>query len=89
MPFYAHQNRIVLANCGLIDPTDLEDSIAHGGYASIAAIVIEKMSPEEVIEVVTRSGLRGRGGAGFLTGPQMELHSLGGRAAEICCLQRR
>lgn len=67
IPFYAHQTRLVLANCGVLDPCDLDDSIAHGGYAS-AAKVLSTLSPEEVIEHVTKSGLRGRGGAGFPTG---------------------
>ena len=57
----------MLANCGIVDPTDLEDSIAHGGYASVASM-LAKMSPEDTINEVTRSGLRGRGGAGFVTG---------------------
>ncbi|MHB9037771.1 MAG: NADH-ubiquinone oxidoreductase-F iron-sulfur binding region domain-containing protein [Armatimonadota bacterium] len=67
IPFYANQTRIVLRNCGIVDPKSLHDSIANGGYAS-AARVLSTMSPDEVIETVTKSGLRGRGGAGFLTG---------------------
>jgi len=64
IPFYAHQTRLVLANCGVLDPRSLEDSIAHGGYAS-AARALSSMSPDDVIHEVTKSGLRGRGGAGF------------------------
>ena len=67
IPFYAHQTRMVLANCGVIDPRSLGDSIAHGGYAS-AAQVLSSMSPDDVIEEMIKSGLRGRGGAGFPTG---------------------
>ena len=67
IPFYAHQNRMVLANCGVLDPRSLDDSIAHGGYASIAK-VLSGMSPDDVIEEMIKSGLRGRGGAGFPTG---------------------
>ncbi|MEW5865320.1 MAG: NADH-quinone oxidoreductase subunit NuoF [Bacillota bacterium] len=67
VPFYRRQVRVVLANCGRIDPEDIRESIASGGYHAIAK-ALEEMTPEEVIEIVSRSGLRGRGGAGFLTG---------------------
>jgi len=72
IPFYEHQTRLVLRNCGAIDPRDLDASIARGGYASMAR-VISSMEPEQVIEEVTRSGLRGRGGAGFPTGRKWQL----------------
>ena len=71
IPFYAHQERIVLHNCGLINPEDVEEYIARGGYAGLAQALTE-MTPEEVIDEVKRSGLRGRGGAGFLTGMKWE-----------------
>lgn len=67
VPFYRRQVRVVLANCGRINPEDIRESIASGGYHAIAR-ALEEMTPEEVIEMVSRSGLRGRGGAGFLTG---------------------
>ena len=67
IPFYKHQMRLVLRNCGLIDPQSIQDSLLYGGYAS-SARVLSSMSPDQVIEEVTRSGLRGRGGAGFPTG---------------------
>ena len=67
IPFYRHQQRQVLRNCGVIDPTDLADSLAHGAYASLAE-VLSGRRPEDVIEDVLQSGLRGRGGAGFPTG---------------------
>ncbi|KPK42155.1 MAG: hypothetical protein AMK72_14590 [Planctomycetes bacterium SM23_25] len=67
IPFYKHQTRRVLANCGVVDPTSLEDAIAHGAYAT-AAKALASNDPEAVIDEVTRSGLRGRGGAGFPTG---------------------
>ena len=67
IPFYKHQTRLVLRNCGVVDPASLEDSIAHGAYSS-AAQVLSTMSPDQVIEEVLASGLRGRGGAGFPTG---------------------
>lgn len=67
IPFYRGQQRIVLALNGLIDPTRIEEYIAAGGYAALAK-VLTGMTPEEVIEQVVRSGLRGRGGGGFPTG---------------------
>jgi NADH:ubiquinone oxidoreductase subunit F (NADH-binding)/(2Fe-2S) ferredoxin/Pyruvate/2-oxoacid:ferredoxin oxidoreductase delta subunit len=67
VPFYREQMKIVLRNCGQVDPTRIEDYIARDGYLAIAK-VLSSMSPEEVIEEVVRSGLRGRGGAGFPTG---------------------
>ncbi len=67
VPFYQKQTRIVLRDNGLIDPTDPMDYISRGGYTSLAK-VLQNMSPEEVIQEIERSGLRGRGGAGFPTG---------------------
>jgi NADH-quinone oxidoreductase subunit F len=67
IPFYNIQKRIVLANNGIIDPTEIHDYIAMRGYAALAK-VLSSMTPDEVIEEVTRSGLRGRGGGGFPTG---------------------
>jgi NADH:ubiquinone oxidoreductase subunit F (NADH-binding)/(2Fe-2S) ferredoxin/NAD-dependent dihydropyrimidine dehydrogenase PreA subunit len=67
VPFYKEQMKIVLRNCGQIDPTRIEDYIVRDGYLAIAK-VLSSMSPEEVIGEVVRSGLRGRGGAGFPAG---------------------
>ena len=67
IPFYHAQKRIVLALNGVIDPTRIEEYIAAGGYSALPK-VLASMAPDEVIEEVTRSGLRGRGGGGFLTG---------------------
>jgi len=67
IPFYRAQHRIVLALNGVIDPTKIEEYIAAGGYAALAK-VLTSMEPDEVIDQVTRSGLRGRGGGGFPTG---------------------
>ena len=67
IPFYKHQHRVVLANCGRINPEDIREAIAMGGYAAIAR-VLDEMTPEQVIELINESGLRGRGGAGFPTG---------------------
>jgi len=61
------QRRIVLRNCGIIDPESIDDYLAAGGYKALEK-VLHSMSPQEVIDEVTRSGLRGRGGAGFPTG---------------------
>jgi NADH-quinone oxidoreductase subunit F len=71
VPFYKYQKRIVLANNGKLDPRDIEDYIRLGGYQAMARALFE-MTPEEVIGAVKRSGLRGRGGAGFPTGIKWE-----------------
>ncbi|MDQ7789173.1 MAG: NADH-quinone oxidoreductase subunit NuoF [Eubacteriales bacterium] len=65
--YFRNQKRLVLRNCGFIDPLSLEEYIARDGYAALAA-VLEADSPEKVIDEITISGLRGRGGAGFPTG---------------------
>jgi NADH:ubiquinone oxidoreductase subunit F (NADH-binding)/(2Fe-2S) ferredoxin len=67
IPFYHKQIRIALRNIGKIDPCNIDDYIAAGGYAGLAK-TLTKMKPEEVVEAVVRSGLRGRGGGGFPTG---------------------
>jgi bidirectional [NiFe] hydrogenase diaphorase subunit len=67
IPFFTQQVKIVLTETGKIDPENLKDYIANGGYAALARI-LEHMSPEEVCDVIEQSGLRGRGGAGFPTG---------------------
>ena len=65
--FFDKQVRIVLENCGLIDPESLDEYRAHAGYEALR-IALTEMTPQQVIEKVTASGLRGRGGAGFPTG---------------------
>ena len=67
IPFLNRQTRIVLENCGKIDAESIDEYIAAGGFAALAKAVTE-MTPQEVIDEVTRSGLRGRGGAGFPAG---------------------
>ncbi len=67
IPFYQKQYRIVLRNCGVIDPEKIEDYIARDGYKAIEKVLFE-MTPEQVVEEMLKSGLRGRGGAGFPTG---------------------
>ncbi len=66
-PFFQRQQKIVLENCGRIDPTAIEDYIAAGGYQAMHT-ALTRMTPEEVTREVSRSGLRGRGGAGYPTG---------------------
>jgi len=67
VPFYKRQTRTVFGANGEIDPTNIEDYIAIGGYSALSKALFQ-MSPEETIEEVKRSGLRGRGGGGFPTG---------------------
>ena len=70
--FYKKQKRIALKNCGMINPEDIDEYLAFDGYKALEK-VLTSMKPEEVIDVVTKSGLRGRGGAGFPTGKKWEL----------------
>ncbi len=66
-PFFAKQVKIVRANGGIVDPESIEDYIGVGGYQALHQVLTE-MQPAEVVEAITKSGLRGRGGAGFPTG---------------------
>jgi NADH:ubiquinone oxidoreductase subunit F (NADH-binding)/(2Fe-2S) ferredoxin/NAD-dependent dihydropyrimidine dehydrogenase PreA subunit len=70
--FYKHQHRLILDLNGIIDPARIDEYIAHGGYASLSR-VLDSMTPEELIETINTSGLRGRGGAGFPTGLKWQL----------------
>ena len=70
--FYKSQKRIVLRNCGVIDPDNIDEYIAMDGYAALGKVLTE-MTPEDVIKVVSDSGLRGRGGGGFPTGRKWAL----------------
>ncbi|MBN1142904.1 MAG: NADH-quinone oxidoreductase subunit NuoF [Bacteroidales bacterium] len=72
MEFYKKQIRIALRNCGVIDPENIEEYIARDGYEALGK-VLTSMTPEETIEIVKKSGLRGRGGAGFPTGLKWEI----------------
>jgi len=67
LQFYKKQVRITLANCGNIDPEEIDEYIAAGGYEALGK-ALTQMKPEQVVEEVKKSGLRGRGGGGFLTG---------------------
>jgi NADH-quinone oxidoreductase subunit F len=71
LPFYSRQRKIVLRNSGLIDPTRLEEYIARGGYRGLARAL--ELAPQQVIDEVARSGLRGRGGGGFPTGRKWQV----------------
>jgi NADH:ubiquinone oxidoreductase subunit F (NADH-binding)/Pyruvate/2-oxoacid:ferredoxin oxidoreductase delta subunit len=72
VPFYREQHRVLLKDSGSIDPTSIEDYLAVGGYKALVRALFE-MTPEEVIQEVKRSGLRGRGGAGFPAASKWEL----------------
>jgi NADH-quinone oxidoreductase subunit F len=74
IPFYSKQVRITLRNCGIIDPEKIEEYIGRGGYEGLSRALFD-MTKEEVIQEVKRSGLRGRGGAGFSTGTKWEFTS--------------
>ena len=71
VPFFKGQKKIVLRNCGLINPDDIEEYLAIGGYQALYKVLIEE-KPESVIEQVKAAKLRGRGGAGYLTGNKWE-----------------
>jgi NADH:ubiquinone oxidoreductase subunit F (NADH-binding)/(2Fe-2S) ferredoxin/NAD-dependent dihydropyrimidine dehydrogenase PreA subunit len=71
IPFYSQQQRIILRNCGHMNPENIDEYIAVGGYEALQKALL-KMTPREVIEEVRKSGLRGRGGAGAFTGFKWE-----------------
>ena len=66
MPFYKHQTRVALRNCGVIDPENIDEYLAFDGYRGLEKAL--KMTPEALIDLIIASGLRGRGGGGFPTG---------------------
>ncbi|MDI9520156.1 MAG: NADH-quinone oxidoreductase subunit NuoF [Bacillota bacterium] len=70
--FYKHQTRVALRNCGVIDPEKIDEYIAFDGYKALATALTE-MTPQQVIDVIKESGLRGRGGGGFPTGLKWQL----------------
>ncbi|OPZ88293.1 MAG: NADP-reducing hydrogenase subunit HndC [bacterium ADurb.Bin429] len=71
VPFFHGQLHLAMRNCGYLDPTSIDEYIARGGYAA-AARALTTMTPEQIIEAIKTSGLRGRGGGGFPTGRKWE-----------------
>ena len=83
--FYKKQKRIVLRNCGVIDPENIDEYIAFDGYKALAKVITE-MTPESVIKTIKDSGLRGRGGAGFPTGMKWDFcNKAVGNKKYVCC----
>ena len=85
--FYKKQKRVALRNCGVIDPENIEEYIGTGGYQGLGKALTE-MTPEQVIDTVLASGLRGRGGAGFPTGQKWKLARTlvqDGGQKYVCC----
>lgn len=72
VPFFEHQQKIVLANCGVVNPDSIDAYLANGGFKAFDK-VLRLMKPEEVVKEILASGLRGRGGGGFPTGKKWEL----------------
>ena len=88
LDFYRRQKKIILRNCGSIDPLCLDEAIARGAYRG-AIRAITQMKPDEVIEEMIQSGLRGRGGAAFPTGQKWRLRPAEPGRSEIRRVQRR
>ena len=83
--FFDKQKRIALKNCGVIDPESIDEYIAVGGYEALEKVLTE-MDPENVIEEIKKSGLRGRGGGGFSTGKKWEVAAQQERQQKyVCC----
>jgi NADH:ubiquinone oxidoreductase subunit F (NADH-binding)/(2Fe-2S) ferredoxin/Pyruvate/2-oxoacid:ferredoxin oxidoreductase delta subunit len=85
IPFYANQTRVGLRNIGRVDPGDIVDALAHGTYGGLAKALFD-LTPEQVIDEIEASGLRGRGGAGFPTGRKWRAcRSAGGERKFVLC----
>jgi len=83
--FYKKQKRIALRNCGVINPENIDEYIAYNGYQALAMVLKEK-TPQQVIEMVSASGLRGRGGAGFPTGTKWKFAAASQNEVKyVCC----
>ena len=83
-PRFKYETRILLKNCGFIDPEDINQYIANGGYSGLAKAL--DMKPQEVIDEVKKSGLRGRGGAGFPTGEKWQIcREVAGEPKYVIC----
>ena len=72
LPFFTKQEKVVLKDAGHLDPEDIQEYIAHGGYLALDK-VLKTMKPEDVVQEIKKSGLRGRGGGGFSTGMKWEI----------------
>lgn len=85
MDFYEKQERVALRKCGLIDPMNIKESIAFDGFLALGKVLTE-MTPQDVIDIIKTSGLRGRGGGGFPTGLKWEFtrKSVGDKKYVIC-----
>lgn len=84
-PFFTSQCKVILRNCGFIDPISLEEYVARGGYLGMAR-ALTKLTPQQVIDEMARSGLRGRGGGGFPTGRKWQAaHDAPGRTKYVIC----
>ena len=85
IPFYKHQMRVALRNCGVIAAEDIDEAIGAGDYAALSRALFE-MTPDSVIEEIEKSGLRGRGGAGFPTGRKWRFTRIAeGDVKYVCC----
>jgi len=83
-PRAQYERKIILKNCGQIDPTNIDHYIASGGYSSLARVL--HMNPDEIVSQIKESGLRGRGGAGFPTGIKWEIcRKASGRTKYVIC----
>ncbi|MBQ3425668.1 MAG: NADH-quinone oxidoreductase subunit NuoF [Clostridia bacterium] len=83
--FYKKQKRVALRNCGVINPENIDEYIALDGYTALHKVLTE-MTPQEVIDTIKASGLRGRGGGGFPTGLKWQFaHNAAGDKKYVCC----
>ena len=82
--FYEKQKRVALRNCGVIDPENIDEYIAFDGYKALAKVLTE-MTREEVVDCISKSGLRGRGGAGFPTGTKWKFAMGSTGKKYVCC----
>lgn len=83
--FYKRQTRVALKNCGVIDPENIDEYIAYDGYQALIKCLTE-YTPQEVIDIVKKSSIRGRGGAGFPTGLKWQFtHDAKGDEKYVCC----